>query len=55
VPYETFRVRRAEILARFLARAQLYQTEHFGARLEWKARLNLAHAIAVLRSDTQAA
>lgn len=55
VPYDTFRRRRMEILTGFLARPQLYQTEYFGARLEWKARLNLSRAIAMLRSDTPAA
>lgn len=45
VPQETFEVRRAEILQRFLNRQRIYSTEHFFARYERTARQNLEQSI----------
>lgn len=46
---EVFKVKRAEILERFLARSRLYTTDHFFARYEAQARRNLAQSIRTLR------
>jgi predicted metal-dependent HD superfamily phosphohydrolase len=50
VPLEIFRVKRAEILHKFLQRPFLYQTESFQTRYETAARANLAAAIARLET-----
>lgn len=49
VPGPLFRAKRAELLEAFLARPQLYVTDHFRAALEEPARLNLTRSIARLR------
>lgn len=49
VPDPVFRARRAKILSRFLSRPHVFQTAHFGARLEWRARLNIARSLEALR------
>lgn len=48
VPEAAFRAARRRILASFEARPRLYQTPSFAARLESRARANLARAIARL-------
>ena len=48
VPDALFRGRRAEILRAFLDRPRLYGTDTFHARLEEKARRNLARSIGTL-------
>ena len=50
VPEPMFRVKRAEILARFLGRSQLYATAALRAALEATARENLARSLASLRA-----
>lgn len=45
VPEAVFRVKRAEILAAFLARPAIYQTETFRARYEQTARANLQRSL----------
>jgi len=51
VPAETFKVKRAEILERFLARDRIYATDHFFAKYEQRARSNLQNSIrSLLRS-----
>lgn len=55
VPLSTYREKRRDVLTRFLSRPHLYQTAHFGARLEWKARINLARALDLLQGDTPGA
>ncbi len=45
VPGETFKVKRAEILERFLARDRIYATDHFFAKYEQQARSNLQNSI----------
>lgn len=50
VPGILFRRKRAEILESFLARPRIYTTDLFHDRYEARARINLAHAIASLRS-----
>lgn len=49
VPMPIFRVKRAEILLRFLAAPCIYQTAHFHALLDARARDNLAHSLETLR------
>jgi predicted metal-dependent HD superfamily phosphohydrolase len=46
-----FRAARTGVLAGLLARAPLYQTEHFRRRYETAARTNLARALERLRQD----
>lgn len=48
VPEELFRRKRAEVLAGFVARAQIYSTPFFRDRLEAPARANLGRSIAAL-------
>ena len=45
VPGFLFRRKRREILEAFLARSQIYSTDHFRARYEVSARANLARSI----------
>jgi predicted metal-dependent HD superfamily phosphohydrolase len=45
VPEETFKVKRAEILQRFLARDRIYATGHFFGKYEQQARSNLESSI----------
>ena len=45
VPAALFAHKRREVLQGFLARERIYQTAHFGARLESQARANLSHAL----------
>lgn len=45
VPEDQFRTERRKILARFLERPRIYQTDFFNERYERPARENLAHAI----------
>lgn len=49
VPMPIFRVKRAEILMRFLAAPRIYQTAHFHALLDSQARDNLARSLEALR------
>jgi predicted metal-dependent HD superfamily phosphohydrolase len=49
VPESDFRAARGDTLERLLARAPLYQTEHFRRRYETVARTNLARALESLR------
>ncbi len=49
VPESDLRAARADVLGGLLARARLYQTEHFRRRYETVARTNLARALEVLR------
>ena len=49
VPEPDFRAARAAVLAGLLARAPLYQTEHFRRRYETVARTNLERALKTLR------
>jgi predicted metal-dependent HD superfamily phosphohydrolase len=51
VPEEIFRTKRAEILERFLARKQIYNTDHYFSQLETQARANLDQSIRKLRSS----
>lgn len=51
VPMPIYRVKRAEILMRFLASPRIYQTAHFHALLNDAARDNLAHSLEVLRES----
>jgi len=44
-----FRVKRAEILMRFLASPRIYQTEWFHSRLDDVARENLSRSLEALR------
>ena len=48
VPIETFKVKRAEILERFLARDRIYTTDHFFDIYEQPARTNLRNSIRIL-------
>lgn len=48
VPDDVWRTRRPAVLGTFLARARLYLTDHFHARLDTRARANLRRAIARL-------
>jgi predicted metal-dependent HD superfamily phosphohydrolase len=48
VPEDAWRHGRAAVLKRFLERERIYQTAHFGARLEAQARANIAAEIARL-------
>jgi predicted metal-dependent HD superfamily phosphohydrolase len=45
VPRDTFKVKRAEILERFLARDRIYATGHFFVKYEQQARSNLQSSI----------
>ena len=45
VPEEIFRTKRAEILERFLARKQIYNTSYYFSKLEAQARTNLNQSI----------
>ena len=45
VPSETFKVKRAEILGRFLARNRIYSTDHFFTKYEQQTRSNLQNSI----------
>ena len=49
VPGEVFRVKRAEILERFLARARIYSTESVFAKYERQARVNLERSVRRLK------
>jgi predicted metal-dependent HD superfamily phosphohydrolase len=49
VPMPIFRVKRAEILMRFLASPRIYQTEWFHSRLDDVARENLSRSLEALR------
>jgi predicted metal-dependent HD superfamily phosphohydrolase len=49
VPESDFRAARAAVLTGLLARAPLYQTEHFRRRYETVARTNLERALKTLR------
>lgn len=49
VPMSIFRVKRAEILMRFLAAPRIFQTEWFHARLDEAARDNLSRSLEALR------
>lgn len=49
VPEPLYRARRAEVLARLLARQPLYQSAYFRSRYEEPARRNLEHSLAALR------
>lgn len=49
VPMPIFRVKRAEILMRFLASPRIFQTEWFHARFDAAARDNLSRALKALR------
>jgi predicted metal-dependent HD superfamily phosphohydrolase len=49
VPMPIFRVKRAEILMRFLASPRIFQTEWFHARLDGPARDNLSRSLEALR------
>jgi predicted metal-dependent HD superfamily phosphohydrolase len=49
VPMPIFRVKRAEILMRFLASPRIFQTEWFHARLDAAARDNLSRSLEALR------
>ncbi len=51
VPEPQYCTRRAQVLAGFLARPRLYQTEHFYVHYEKQARKNLARAIDRLASS----
>lgn len=51
VPMPIYRVKRAEILMRFLASPRIYQTAHFHALLNDSARDNLAHSLEILRAS----
>jgi len=48
VPVDTFKVKRAEILERFLARDRIYATDHFFDKYERPARTNLRNSIRIL-------
>jgi predicted metal-dependent HD superfamily phosphohydrolase len=48
VPDPLYRRERAAVLARFLRRSVLYQTEFFRVRYEQQARINLSHVLARL-------
>jgi len=50
IPETAWRLGRAGVLGRFLARARLYQTDHFHGRLDASARVNLAAEIDILKS-----
>jgi predicted metal-dependent HD superfamily phosphohydrolase len=50
VPAEVFRVKRAEILEKFLERERIYTTEFFIGKYEERARENLRKSIAALRN-----
>lgn len=45
VPEAQFQLKRAEVLAGFLQRQKIYQTDYFYQRLESRARMNLQHAL----------
>ena len=45
VPDSLFAEKRAEVLAGFLARTRIYQTDYFYQQLESRARANLQHAL----------
>jgi predicted metal-dependent HD superfamily phosphohydrolase len=45
VPVELYRLKRGELLARFLERPAIYGTAELHARLEQQARTNLGHVI----------
>lgn len=49
VPMPIFRVKRAEILMRFLASPRIFQTEWFHSRLDDTARDNLSRSLEALR------
>jgi len=49
VPMPIFRVKRAEILMRFLASPRIFQTEWFHSRLDDAARDNLSRSLEALR------
>ena len=50
VPEPVFRVRRAELIARFRARSSIYGTAHFRQTLEGAARSNLERSLTALRA-----
>jgi predicted metal-dependent HD superfamily phosphohydrolase len=50
VPEDTFRQRRARVLASFLERPAIYSTPHFARALEQRARVNLARSLRQLGS-----
>jgi predicted metal-dependent HD superfamily phosphohydrolase len=51
VPMSIFRVKRAEILMRFLASPRIFQTEWFHVRLDDAARDNLSRSLEALRGS----
>jgi len=53
VEQKIFAAKRAEILARFLARARIYSTDVFFEKYERQARLNLRASILKLRAGSQ--
>lgn len=50
VPEPLFRSRRADVIARFLARASIYTTPHFRQTFETAARSNLQRSLEALRA-----
>jgi len=51
VPEDVFRAKRAEVLARFLARERIYQTPPFVERYEASARRNLRNSLRQLTGE----
>jgi len=45
VPGFVYRMKRRSVLQSFLARPTIYSTDHFRARYEAQARINLAGAV----------
>ncbi len=52
VPEDRFKAGRAEVLVWFLAREQIYHTDHFREKYEENARTNLSHSISTLRASS---
>jgi len=52
VPADTFREKRAEVLAHFLARPAIYATGHFRQKYEVAARANLSASLEKLRAPS---
>ena len=52
MPEDRFKAGRAEVLAWFLAREQIYHTDHFREKYEENARTNLSHSISTLRASS---
>ncbi len=50
VPQDAYRAGRGRVLARFLDRPRIYQTDYFHARLEESARANLTRALEQYRA-----